>query len=918
MKLPRLRRISPWIQVFVTAVGIACWCAPMFAAPRPGVVVPAKAMGASRVTFADSLGTLSTPLAATLHPMTAAHLSDAVSFNIPLTLRHQAELEARVAQGEILSGEELRAKYFPQQSDYDLVANWLKSEGFTVDEIGDAHLAVFAHGTVAQIQSSFQIDTALITAKGADYAVAQSAPSLPAAIAAPALGVSGLSYRRPQNRLVHPTVGAAGQPNAVPSGGYKINDIAKIYGGYGLSVNGTALTGAGQTIAIESYTTLGTSDYTTFWANNGVARTGTLTLINSGTTTIQTPTQNPGNAEEAALDIEWAGGIARGANLRVYATTYDNNDAPERNYNKAISDGAAAGNPIRQFSSSYGPEESELTSTELSAYNQIFLSMTAEGMTYINATGDVGSSPVEAYGVFPYVLGVGGTTLNITTATSDVRSTETGWSGSSGGKSTKFGKPTWQVGNGIGTGSATGTMRLFPDIALAADPDTGAYYVFEGTVDDGQNNPLGGTSWSAPTFAGFLALIHQGRALNTPVRGPLGFLNPRLYPLIGTTNFYDVTSGNNGGYNAAVSYDLVTGIGVPTISNLLTTLLGPTITSFSPTSGNTGTSVIIRGTNFYANTGYPVGVTFNGTAAASVTVNSAIQITAVAPSGVTAGPIVVTSFGDSATSATNFTLPAPDAQITTANPGTVKQGDNGDPFTLSVTNAGTQAINGTTMVTVYPGNGLYLAALSGTGWNCTANADGSGNWTCTYAGSVAAGSGFPALTASVNVSPSAPTTVQNGSLTGHVTAPNDANSGNDTSTVTFTIAAATTTPTQQWRYQYFHTTANSGNAADTANPAGDGISNLTKYALGLNPTVPTVIPLTESVSSGYLQLTVPKNPNATDITYIVQVNGDLANPTGWTASGTTVDQNTSSLLQVHASTPVSGAARQFLRLQISR
>ncbi|GAA4352157.1 hypothetical protein GCM10023185_11550 [Hymenobacter saemangeumensis] len=85
----------------------------------------------------------------------------------------------------------------------------------------------------------------------------------------------------------------------------------------------------------------------------------------------------------------------------------------------------------------------------------------------------------------------------------------------------------------------------------------------------------------------------------------------------------------------------------------------PTITSFSPTSGMPGQTVVITGTNL-SNT---YRVTFNGTAVTSGILTSATQLSVVVPAGATTGPIVVTTPSGTATSASNFTVtgsgPAP-------------------------------------------------------------------------------------------------------------------------------------------------------------------------------------------------------------------------------------------------------------------
>jgi len=94
-----------------------------------------------------------------------------------------------------------------------------------------------------------------------------------------------------------------------------------------------------------------------------------------------------------------------------------------------------------------------------------------------------------------------------------------------------------------------------------------------------------------------------------------------------------------------------TTLGASTSSTAFT-IAAPTITSFSPASGNSGTSVTIAGTNF----GNATAVTVNGVPARGFTVNSAKKITFIVGTGTTAGPIRVTTPGGTATSTTNFTI----------------------------------------------------------------------------------------------------------------------------------------------------------------------------------------------------------------------------------------------------------------------
>jgi hypothetical protein len=68
----------------------------------------------------------------------------------------------------------------------------------------------------------------------------------------------------------------------------------------------------------------------------------------------------------------------------------------------------------------------------------------------------------------------------------------------------------------------------------------------------------------------------------------------------------------------------------------------------------------------------------------------------------------------------------------------------------------------------------------------------------------------------------------------------------------------------------------------------------------------------------YLRLTVPKNPAAADVSYQVEATNDVTNPTSWNPSGLTIEQNSSTTLQVRDSVPIGSAARRFMRVKVTR
>lgn len=139
-------------------------------------------------------------------------------------------------------------------------------------------------------------------------------------------------------------------------------------------------------------------------------------------------------------------------------------------------------------------------------------------------------------------------------------------------------------------------------------------------------------------------------------------------------------------------------------------------------------------------------------------------------------------------------------------------------------------------------------------------------------------------------------------------------------TVTITDIAAGAPPIAAWHLAKFGSAANDEAVrGDNADPDEDGTVNLLEYVLDLEPLIPSAggVPIADA-SGIYLTLEVPKNPDATDVSLSVQVNDDITNAAGWNSAGTTVLQDTPTLLEVRDNIPIGGTPQRFIRLQISR
>lgn len=131
---------------------------------------------------------------------------------------------------------------------------------------------------------------------------------------------------------------------------------------------------------------------------------------------------------------------------------------------------------------------------------------------------------------------------------------------------------------------------------------------------------------------------------------------------------------------------------------------------------------------------------------------------------------------------------------------------------------------------------------------------------------------------------------------------------------------------EDWRERKF-TPAELGNwsfSGDAGQPAHDGIANLLKYALGLEPKISATaagLPVRGQLplnGKTYPTLTFTKQRALTDISYVMQVSNDLLNWQSGPLNTVRVDDGTSDTAIYRDLTAIGDAPRRYLRLSVTR
>jgi subtilase family serine protease len=581
--------------------------------------------------------------AATAKVVGSPTASSRITFNVVLPLRHAAALgklalavsdPKSASYGHYLTPAQFNQQFGPTASQAASVRGYLAGLGFTVKGVAQGNRWVTVSGTVGRVESAFGTTLRNYSYKGKRLRAASHPLSVAASMSKLIAGFVGVgtegTLRQPSSAVTGNIPAAVVPPRASCSTfwdqfeqvsppaygrtsfptnncGYTATQLRGAYGMQNAVSHGD--NGTGQTVAIiDAYASATIVDDTNALAasqGEPALAAGQYTETDFGPFDLQDECGPDGWNEEESLDVQAVHAVAPGANIHYFGAQ-DCDTGIDAAVNFVLQNHSA-----NIVSNSYGFLGEDGLGDEVALEDSQFRQAAVEGIGFYFSSGDDGDNTVAGTphpepdfpASDPFVTGVGGTSLAVTSSNGYLF--ETSWGddldsvnfattpsslsqplpgsfifGGGGGVSALFSEPLYQklaVPNSLATLNGATAMRVVPDIAAVGDPETGLAIVFRGTPVT-----IGGTSLSCPVIAGIQALASQTR------RFPIGFANPLLYVLhLASQTFHDVkapasptammtqsgrsllTLGTDTSLTSTKGYDDTTGLGTPNGSAFL-------------------------------------------------------------------------------------------------------------------------------------------------------------------------------------------------------------------------------------------------------------------------------------------------------------------------------------------------------------
>jgi subtilase family serine protease len=414
-----------------------------------------------------------------------------------------------------LEPEELGTLYGPSEADIAAVSNWLRNEGFTVEDVSKGRTFIHFSGTAGLVQRTFHTEMHHYTVNGEEHISNNADPSIPEALTPVVVGIFSLNdfFAKPQ----HIDLGSFRRdsktgkwmpldPEAqmkpmfnvpAPDNGFELVtpfDFATIYNVLPLWNASPAIDGTGVTIAIAGRSDISLTDVAKFRSSFGLPAKAPVIITNGADPGVPTADDKVENT----LDVEWSGAVAKGATIKFVTTkSTSTTDGAVESVLYIINNKTA---PIMSFS--YGNCELAYGTAGNSALNMMWQSGAAEEISEFVASGDQGAAACDGGHAAPYeaefgeaVSGASSTPYNVSVGGTDLNwanSTTTYWSATNAtdGESALGYIPEvpWN-----GTCASVDVDTLIGGIGMGWDEETTCEQILAQQVDEFLLNVTGGT-----------------------------------------------------------------------------------------------------------------------------------------------------------------------------------------------------------------------------------------------------------------------------------------------------------------------------------------------------------------------------------------------------------------------------------------